>query len=43
MKFTEMAPFIVILMIIFPLIKLVVAILASVNVIEAIKNLADRK
>ena len=38
-----MAPFIVILMIIFPLIKLVVAILASVNVIEAIKNLADRK
>lgn len=43
MKFTEMAPFIVILMIILPLIKLVVAILASVNVIEAIKNLADRK
>ena len=43
MKFTEMAPFIVILMIIFPLIKLVVAILASVNVIEAIKNLAERK
>jgi hypothetical protein len=31
------------LMFFLPLLKLVVAILASVNVIEAIKNLAERK
>ena len=43
MRFSHLADIVIFFIFFFPLIKLVVAILASVNVIEAIKNLADRK